>query len=92
MREGMHPGRRCIFYIQPEGSVSSSFCIALKPDLIFIGQVDGPGIVVTADPTQGAEAMVKGAVLLHQDDDMFGIKPGTAFGGVDGQGALDGSG
>jgi len=92
VREGVHPGRLCVFYIQAEWSIGVSFCVGLQPDLVTVGQVDGARVVVTADAAQGAEAMVEGAVLLHEDDDMFGVEPGAAFGGVDRQGALDGSG
>ena len=51
--------------------------------------MDGPGIVVATDAAERAQGVIEGAVLLHQDHDMFSVVPGAAFRRGDGQGAKD---
>ena len=50
---------------------------SLIPDRLTVGQQYWPGIAETADAAHGAEVVVEGAVLLHQDDDVLHVADGT---------------
>ena len=46
----------------------------LVPDRLAGRQKDGSWIGKAADTIQRAEVMIEGAVLLHQDDDVFDVE------------------
>ncbi len=50
---------------------------SLIPDRLTVRQQHWPGVAETAHATHRAEVVVEGAVLLHQDDDVFHVADGT---------------
>jgi hypothetical protein len=85
-----HPGDLGVFDIQPPGRVRLAGRVGLNEDGVAVGQAQGPGIIEAAHAAQGAEGVVEGAVLLHEDDDVLGVKEGGAGLGLNGVGALNG--
>lgn len=63
--------------------------IGLHPDRIAVGQRDGSWVVEAAHSAKGAENMVKGAVFLHEDNNVFGIQKTAAGPRFDGKGSAD---
>ncbi len=57
--------------------------IRLVPNGISVGQINGAIITEAAHAAQGSIIMIKRAVLLHHNDDVFNIidGPGSAVGG-----------
>ncbi len=55
--------------------------VGLIEDGFAVSESHGGGVVETADAGEGAEVVVEGAVLLHQQDDVFDVVNGT-FGRV----------
>jgi hypothetical protein len=60
-----------------------------QPHRIAVGQGDGARVIEATHAADAPVAMVKRAVLLHQDHHVLGIKIGRARCGVDRQGLLD---
>ena len=50
---------------------------------VSVGQRDRPRVVEPAHAAERAKGMVKGPVLLHQDDDVLGIEVGGSGLGLD---------
>ena len=57
-----------------KGQNVTASAIGLVPDRIAGRQRNGSGIGKAAHPIQSAEVMIKRAVLLHQDDDVFDVR------------------
>ena len=83
MWKATEPSGVRIFDVEPEGGVAFAARVGLNPDGVAVGKGDGAGIVVAANAMQGAEGVVEGAILLHEDDDVLGIQKGAAGRGVD---------
>ena len=57
-----------------KGQSMTPITIGLVPDRLAGRQKDGSRIGKAADTIQRAEVMIEGAVLLHQDDDVFDVE------------------
>ncbi len=57
-----------------EGQNITAGTIGLVPDWIAGGQRNGSWIGKAAHAIQSTEVMIEGAVLLHQDDDVFDVQ------------------
>lgn len=67
--------------------------LLLVPDRFAVAEGDRAGVAEAADASQGAEVVVEGAVLLHEDDDVLDVldRPGAVV-RRQGGGALDAGG
>ncbi|MCO4699117.1 hypothetical protein LRR80_05209 [Streptomyces sp. RO-S4] len=67
--------------------------LLLVPDRFAVAEADRAGVAEAADASQGAEVVVEGAVLLHEDDDVLDVldRPGAVV-RRQGGGALDAGG
>lgn len=91
VREVLDEGQAQVVGVGVEGQ-DVLRAVGLPPDRpAVLG--DGAGVAETADPSQRAEVMVEGTVLLHQDDDVLDIvqRSGAVVGGQGGR-TLDAAG
>ncbi|KAG1385210.1 hypothetical protein G6F60_014922 [Rhizopus arrhizus] len=76
--------------VQMVGRKHGAVGALLLPDLAPVGERDREAVSEPAHALERAEVMVEGAVLLHQDDDVFNILDGASdVVGGDGQRAAD---
>jgi len=91
--DGTHPGDFGVLDVETPGSVGvAGALLGLEEARVAVGLAHGAGVVEAAHALQRSESVVEGAVLLHEDDDVFGVLKGGAGLGFDGEGALDGFG
>ena len=79
--------------VRPEGQRLLARGVRLVEDRLAAGQRGRARVAEAADAAQGAEVVVEGAVLLHQDDDVLDVleRPGPG-GGRDRGGSGDAAG
>ena len=82
MRQRTHPGSFGIFDIQVERRISFAFGVGLQPYFVFVWQINSARIIITTYTLKRTVSMVERAVFLHQDNDVFGIQVGAAFGAL----------
>lgn len=90
MGQSTLPGDITALHVERKGGKGLTLIIGLKPDRMAIRLADGPGIIEAAYPLQHAEGMIKAAVLLHQENNMFRIVECSARVGIYGQCPLQG--
>lgn len=66
-----------------DGTAAKAIAIRLVPNGISVGQINGAIITEAAHAAQGSIIMIKRAVFLHHNDDVFNIidGAGSAVGG-----------
>ena len=90
VRQSPDPGDIALLDAVWKGDIGLALCIGLHPDLVFIRQPDGPWIIESPHTLQRAQGMIKGSVLLHQEDHMLRIVESRSGRGINGKRFLQG--
>ena len=76
VRQRPHPRHARVLYVQPPRSIRGARAIRLNEHRVAIRQPQRTRVVEAADPLQRPQRMVERAILLHQNHNVFGIRPG----------------